>query len=143
MPIHSPIHLVALFKSLQVSTNGASTGDDAAKSYLDLQVPQIRNMLPQASGLFVVGLTENAVATDFEWNIQFISGFDRIHEAAPINIAASNLDSASGMRSAEYTTTSNFLLESRLRLWWRNKNGISGVKNAQLSAVLGVHLITA
>lgn len=130
--------LLPLFKGLSVTTNGTAL----AKSYLDLNVPQVKSLLPQAAGLFVIGLTENSQASDFEWNVSFISGFDRAHEALAIDIGASNLDSASGMRTAEYTTTTNFLLESRLQLWWRNKSGVSGVKTAQLSAVLGVHLLS-
>lgn len=133
------IILVPLFKGLTVTTNGTAL----SKSTLDLNVPQVRNLLPQAAGLFIIGLTENSVSTDFDWNVAFISGFDQAHPAAAIDIGSSALDSASGMRTAEYTTMTNFLLETRLQLWWRNKAGISGAKTAQLSAVLGVHLLTA
>lgn len=139
MASSSPILLLPLFKGLQVSTNGTAQ----SKSYMDIYLPQLRNLLPQASGLFLVGLTENSQAGDFEWMVQFISGFDRVHEASPIDISNTPLDAASAMRTAEYTTTANFLLESRLRLWWQNHAGVSGIKSAQLSAVLGVHLITA
>lgn len=134
----NPIVYFPLFRALTVSSNGTAL----SKSTLDLQVPGISEVISQAAGLFIIGLTENVASTDLEWNVAFISGFDRNHEASAIDINTVTFDSTmtAGARSAEYTTTSNFLPSTRLQVWWRNKAGISGVKTATLSGVLGVHI---
>lgn len=130
-----------LFKAMPVITNGTAL----SKSTLDLDVPRFRNLLPRVAGLFLFGLTENAVSTDLEWNVGFISGMDRAHEAPPIDITTGNVNFDStllyGARNPEYTTVANFLLESRLQAWWRNKSGISGAKTGAITAMLGVRLV--
>ncbi len=129
-----------LFKGMPVATVGTSL----TTSVLDIDVPQFRNILPRVTGMFLYGLTENVAAADFEWNVGFISGMDRSHEAPPIDITVGNVNFDStlpyGARNPEYVTVANFLLESRLQAWWRNKNQISGVKSANITAVLYVRL---
>lgn len=133
-----PITYLPLFRAMIVSTNGTAL----SKTTIDLQIPRVSELFAQAAGVFVEALTENVASTDIEWNIAFISGFDRAHENSAIDISSSTFDSTMtyGVRSAEYTTTSNFLLSTRLQMWIRNKTGISGVKTATLSGVLGVHV---
>lgn len=133
-----PIIYVPLFRAMNVSTNGTAL----SKSTIDLEVPSLSELVAQAEGIFVVALTENVASTDIEWNVAFVSGFDRNHENSAIDISATTFDSTMtyGVRSAEYTTETNFLLSTRLQVWVRNKAGISGVKAATLSAVLGIHI---
>ena len=141
MPVPSNIYYLPLFQRLMLSTGGIAL----TKSTLDLNIPQVRNALSQAAGIFIIGLTEAPVSTDFEWNVAFYSGFDRDHQqTAPIDINAVNFSAVlpQGQRSVEYTTTTNFLPESRLQLWWRNPTGISGSKSAVVSGILGIRLST-
>ena len=134
----TPIVYFPLFRAMVVTSNGTAL----SKSTLDLQITGISEAFAQAQGVFVIGLTENVANTDIEWNLSFISGFDRLHEAAAIDINVVTFDSTmgAGARSADYTTATNFLPSTRLQVWWRNKTGISGMKTAHLSGILGVHL---
>lgn len=135
----SPILLIPLCRGMSATTNGTAL----SKSTYDLQVPQLTNLLPRVAGLFVFGVTENVAAADFEWNVAMLIGFDRQHEApTAVDIASVTFDAtlSAGARSAEYTTVSNFMPHCRLQVWWRNKAGITGVKNGTMSAILGVHL---
>lgn len=135
----SPIILLPLFKSMSITTVGTSL----TKSSVDLNVSQFTNILPRLAGIFVIGLTENVAAADLEWNVNFIPGFDRQHEGPAIDIASADFDStlAAGVRSAEYTSVTAFLPSARLQVWWRNKSGVSGVKTAVISGILGIHLL--
>lgn len=139
MTPNSPIIYLPVFKTMSVTTFGTSL----TKSTIDIDLPQFSGMLLRASGIFVMGLTENVAAADFEWNLAFIPGFDRQHEGTALDIATSPFDSTipAGVRSAEYTTVAPFLPSSRIQAWWRNKSGVTGVKTAQISAILGIHLL--
>ena len=132
----SRLEYIPLFRGLAVTTNGAAL----SKSLLDLDVPRFRNLLADCESIFLVALTENAIATDFEWNVAFVSGFDRAHEQpSPIDIAAAPFSSTAPnpVRSAPYTDLSKFLLDSRLQPWWRNQAGINGARSGVISCVLG------
>ncbi len=138
----SNVVLLPLFRRLVLTT----TGTALQKSFLDLDVPRVRNVLPRCSAIFLVGLVENVPSTDFEMNVGFLSGFDRDHQPpSPIDIAASPITSVNvqGVRSADYNTTANFFPDTRLQLWWRNPSGITGVKSGQASGILGLVLRTA
>jgi hypothetical protein len=77
--------------------------------------------------------------------VAFYSGFDRDHQqTTPIDISATTFTSATpqGVRTPDYSATTNFLLESRLQLWWRNPSGINGAKAGIVSAVLGIRMST-
>lgn len=50
----SRITLIPLFRGLAVTTDGTA----GSKSYLDLNVPQVRALLPHCEALFLIGLTE-------------------------------------------------------------------------------------
>ncbi len=134
--------LVELFKDMPVTTLGTSEG----VTILNLEVPQIRGILPKAASLALYGLVTEVAATDFEFNVAFIPGFDRNHEVpgSPFNIASAWFDATptGGSRSADYATLGNFLPEARLQAVWRNKLNITGVKNARISAMLIVTLLT-
>ncbi len=133
--------LLPLFRRRALVT----TGTALQKSFEDLDIPRFRHALPRCTGLFMIGLVENVPSTEFEFNVAFFSGFDRDHQpATPLDIAASAINSSNtqGVRSADYTNVQNFLLDSRLQLWWRNPAGISGVKTGVASAILGQYLST-
>lgn len=140
MAAPSNVILLPLFQRLTLTTNGTQ----GSKNVLDLNVPQLRTVVAQASALFLIGLTEQAPSADFEWNVAFFSGFDRDHQpATPTDIAATAFTSANpqGQRSADYTTVTNFLLDTRLQLWWRNPNA-TGAKSGIVSGAIGVVLRT-
>ncbi len=137
----SNVLLVPLFRRLVLTT----TGTALQKSVMDIDVPRIRGLLPRCEAIFIFGLVENVPSTDFEFNVAFFSGFDRDHQpATPLDIAATAITSVNvqGVRSLDYNTTPNFFPDTRLQPWWRNPSGISGVKTAQASAILGLKLST-
>ena len=134
--------LIELFKDMPVATNGVALGI----TILNLDVPRFRGVLPSAASLAVFGLVTEAAAADFEFNVGFVPGFDRNYEFpnTPFYIASSWMDSAAtgGVRSADYNQTANFMPEARLQIASRNKAGVTGVKNARISAILMVTLLT-
>lgn len=137
----SNVVLIPLFFRLPVVTAGVAL----TKRTLDLDVPKFRSMLPQCTSMFLVGLTEGASAADLEWNVAFWSGFTRdVQVGNPIDIAATNMTAAAvqGQRSADYTVVANFLLDSRLQLWWRNPANSTGVNAGVVSGALGMRLST-
>ena len=139
MNISSNIVLIPIFHRLALTTNGVAL----TKSTLDLDTPQVRSLLPRCQGIFLVGLTEAVAAADFEWNVAFFSGFTRdVQPNTPIDIASTNMTAAAtqGQRSAEYMTVANFLLESRLQLWWRNPANVTGVKSGIVSGAIGLRV---
>ncbi len=134
--------LFELFKDMPVTTNGVAE----SATVLNLEVGPFRGILPKAASLALYGLVTEAAAADFEFNVAFVSGFDRNHEmpGSPFNIASAWFDATptGGSRSSDYTTVANFLPEGRLQATWRNKANVTGVKNARISAVLIVTLLT-
>ena len=134
------LQLIPLFKGLQITTDGAPL----SPTTLNLNVPQVTNLLPYCEALFLIGLTTGIADNQIEWNVRFFSGFDRNNElttgSPPYPIASANFTLGGSARSADYTTLTNFLPESRLQLWWQNKSGVNGVKNATVSAILGARL---
>ena len=135
----SNVILLPLFRGLAVTTTGVALG----KSVLDIDVARVRALLPRCTALFLVGLVENVPSTDLEFNVGFFSAYDRDHHpVSPIDIAATPITSASpqGTRSLDYTTTANFLPDTRLQAWWRNPAGVSGAKSGLISAILGARL---
>lgn len=130
----SRILVLPLLKRYKASTDGTTNPVD-----YDLEVPEFTNILPYAESLTLLTLTEGAPAPDFEWNVGFLSGFDRSHHGSFTAIVTSNITANGSARSSAYTTVANFNLDSRLQL--RVKGASSGVKSATLSAVLLVQLI--
>ena len=135
----SNIVILPLFHRLPLTTAGVAL----SKRTLDLDVARFRDLLPRCSAIFLMGLTESASPADFEWNVAFWSAFTRDAQIGnPIDIASVAMSAAApqGQRSAEYTTVANFLLESRLQLWWRNPTNITGVNAGIASGALGLRL---
>lgn len=138
MSTFSRVILIPLFRDMSVATNGSPL----SKTTLDLDVPRVRELLPHAEAIFLIvntgGLPTAAVV---DWNVAFISGFGREHvPPSAVDISSSAFDVDGAKRSAEYTTLTNFLPDTRLQAWWRNASGVNGPKSAALSAILGVRL---
>ena len=130
--------LIPLFRGLVVTTNGTAL----SKTTLNLDVPQVRYLLPQCEALFLIGVMEGLAQDLIDWNVGFIPGFDRDHEqASAIDIAATAFTLPSPVRCPDYNTTTNFLSECRLQLWWRNHVDISGAKTATIGAILGARTV--
>lgn len=134
----SRIQILPLLKGYKASTDGTQTS-----IYLDLEVPAFTELLPHAESMTLITLTEGAPSSgNFEWNIGFLSGFDRGHQGSFIKLGdAANITTNVSQRHSAYSTISNFLLNSRLQLLVKNKDGQTGVQTATLSAVLLVQLI--
>lgn len=130
----SRIIIIPLLKRHKASTDGTTGNVD-----YDLDVPEFTNLLPYAESLTLLSLTEGAPGTDFEWNIGFLSGFDRTHQGNFTAISPSNINTNGSARSSVYNTIANFNLDSRLQL--RVKGATSGVKSATVSAVLLVQTV--
>lgn len=134
----SRIQLIPLFKGLALATEDTQ----GTQTPLELDVPAVRNLLPHCEALFLFALTEGVAANMIDWNVAFYSGFDRNHQpSSPINIASSPLGAPGSSRTLDYDDVGNFMLDTRLVLWWANKTGVSGVKTPILSAVLGARMI--
>ncbi len=137
----SNIVIIPLFRGLVAATNGTPV----SPSFLDIDNPRVRALLPHCAGIFLIGLVENVPSTDFEFNVAFFSGFDATHQpASPINIATTPINSGNpqGVRTGEYTQVQNFLPDSRLRASWQNQAGINGIRTGLISAALGCRLST-
>lgn len=136
--LSSRVQIIPLLKGYKASTDGTDTS-----IYLDLDVPAFTELLPYAESMTLLTLTEGAPASgNFEWNIGFLSGFDRGHQGSFLKIGdAANISANTSLRHSPYTTILNFNLNSRLQLLVKNKNGQAGVYSATISAVLLVQLI--
>lgn len=134
----SRVMLFPLFKDLAVQTNGTAL----SKTSMDIDIPGLRALLPYAEALFLITSTDGLATTGIaEWNVAFASGFDKSREPFPSADISSSVFNIDGpKRCVDYTTVTNFLLESRLTVWWQNATGVSGVKKFEIGAVLGVRL---
>ena len=133
----SRLILLPLLKDYKASTNGSDT-----LFYVDLDVPAFKGLLALAESLTLLSLTVGAPGgNELEWNIGFLSGFDRGHQGNFTAIATSNITVDGSARSSAYTTVTNFNLDSRLQLMLKNKTSTSGVRSATISAVLLVQTI--
>lgn len=136
--MQSKVFLFPLFKGLHITTNGVG----GSNAVLDLEPAGFRNILPHAEGITIYSLMTGrpAADTNLEWSIFLISGFDRDHEyASPVNLLGASYININGpARSTEYTTTSNFLLESRLQLQFHSVAGLNAAQGATIGAVPAV-----
>jgi hypothetical protein len=134
----SRVVIFPLFKDLTITSNGSP----GSKTTLDLDVPGIRNLLPQAEALFLITSTVGLATTGImEWNVTCYSGFDRSNQPLPaFDISGSVFNVDGSKRSSDYTATATFMLDSRLQLWWQNFTGVTGPRTAVIGAALGVRL---
>ncbi len=139
--LSSRVQIIPLLKGYKASTDGTDTS-----IYLDLDVPAFTELLPYAESMTLLTLTEGAPASgNFEWNIGFLSGFDRGHQGSFLKLGpqnTANITANGSLRHAAYSTILNFNLNSRLQLLVKNKDNVSGVYSATISAVLLVQLVS-
>lgn len=109
----------------------------------DLDLPKFTTILPHAASLTLYTLTQGAPAgNEFEWNVQFRSGFDRDHELATVvALATPNISTNGPIRHGPVNVSNSFQLASQLQVVARNGVGFSGVRTAVVSAVLAVELV--
>lgn len=134
--VRSSIQAIPLFKGLRVATTGV-TGSAGVYSYIDLAVPGFSEVLMYAESLTLVSCQRGGPASnEFEWNVEFIPGFDRENENAAIAIASADIAADGAARAAAYSTVTNFTSSARLRIRLKNKDTVSGVRTALISAIL-------
>ena len=142
-----PFPLVA---GLRIATTGEG-GSPAPWSYLDLHAPRgLVEAILRAESLELVSLQKNGSmngnTSEFEWNIELISGWDRDNENPSATALAGGDLSANDVttRGTAITSSGAFLPHSRLRLRFRNKGtNVAGVKTAVVWATLLVKVASA
>ena len=132
------VRLFPLFKNMSVTT--LAGGQTQTK--LDLDVPGFRDALIQAEAIFLVTVMDAPAGNVVDWNIEFISGLNRQHERNPVPIVPTAFTNPGVARSADYNTTTEFLPESRLQLWYANHLGVTSANTAVISAIVGVRMLS-
>lgn len=135
---------VPLFSRLRVSTDGVS-GANGVYAYIDLDVPGLSELILAAEEVGLVVLQDGTSGSNnFEWNIELIGGYDAFNvvTAVPLSSSDINANSPYVARLTPITGAANFLLYSRLRLRFKNKNSLTGVQAAVLSATLLVKTVS-
>jgi len=136
----------SLFDKLRVVTAGVG-GTTPPYLYVDLNVPGLSQAVLVALALELITLQHGAAGsgngTDLEWNIELIPGYDRDNELAAVPLLGTDIHANdTPARSGPYTTMTNFLPHSRMRLRFRNAANVSGVQSAILGATLLVKIAT-
>ncbi len=96
---HPRIRIFPLFHKLRLFT----AADDSTKVYVDLNVPGISDILPQAEQVWLASLTEQMPGTnDVQWNVVIVPGYDREHEATEfkLDVTATDINTNGPLRSA-------------------------------------------
>lgn len=124
-----------LVRSLRVSTDGAA---GAAGVYSHVELPVSADLMAAIFGaewISAVGvLSEGPLNNELEVGLQLVSGTTREQEQAnPVDVLAVLSSNNVPLRSAAYSTTTNFLPHSRLRIRVKNKDGVSGVRTGVVS----------
>jgi hypothetical protein len=116
--ISSRVYVLPLFRKLRLTTTatGNEFGVAGERAYVELDIAELRGLLPHAEELTFVSLTEGvATTTNFRWGLFCWSGFDRQSELSTHPFAiGSTLTAAGSLRHTPYSTLTNFMLESRL-----------------------------
>lgn len=126
--------VIVLFRNLRIVTSGV-TGASNVYERIDLDSPALRDALLDAESVTLITGTVSPSAPNVEWNIEIVPGLDRDMEAAAFAIAG-DVSASGPLRSAAYTTLTSFLPHARPVLRYKNKNDISGVLTAQITAIL-------
>jgi hypothetical protein len=138
--ISSRVYVLPLFRKLRLTTTatGNEFGVAAERAYLELDLPEVRGLLPHAEEITFVSLTEGvATTTNFRWGLFCWSGFDRQSEPStnPFPIR-STVTAAGSLRHAPYSTLTNFMLESRLAVGYGYAANGAAVISAFVSGAL-------
>lgn len=124
------LRVFPLVRSLRVSTDGAA---GAAGVYSHVELPVSADLMAAIFGaewISAVGvLSEGPLNNELEVGLQLVSGTTREQELAnPVDVLAVLNSNNVPLRSPAYTTATNFLPHSRLRIRVKNKDGVSGVR---------------
>ena len=131
----SQLRTFTLVRSLRVSTDG-STGAAGVYSFIELPVSaDLMAAIFSAEWISTVGvLSEGPLDNELEVGLQLVSGTTREQElATPVDLLGVLNANNVPLRTAPYTTTTNFLPHSRLRVRVKNKNTVSGVRTGVVS----------
>lgn len=131
----SDLRVFPLVRALRVSTDGAA---GAAGVYSHVELPVSADLMAAIFGaewISAVGvLSEGPLNNELEVGLQLVSGTTREQEQAnPVDVLAVLSSNNVPLRSAAYTTATNFLPHSRLRIRVKNKDGVSGVRTGVVS----------
>lgn len=122
---------------------------DSTSTYkvLDLNTPQLRNLLPHAGGITLEVLLDDVATYEIDWNIDAYPGWDRDHELAAVPFFGSGASptdqSLTGPQLLAVTNVnpaSHYMQHIRLVLKWRLHTGVSVPKQAAWSSRLDVTL---
>ena len=130
----SLLRTFSLVRSLRVSTSGA-TGADGAYSYVEVPVSaDLMTAIFGAEWIAAVGvLSEGPLSNELEVGLLLVPGITREQELTPVELVPVMSENNLPLRTAIYTTTTNFLPHSRLRIRFKNKTGTSGTRTGVVS----------
>lgn len=138
--------VISLFQNFRLNTTGV-TGAGGVYSYIDLvDVPGLNGLLIYAEELAIEHLQVGGPgANELEWNIELVPGYgyDRNNEKAAVPLVAADINADGTNRNTGYTAVADFMTNGRLRIRHKNKNGVSGVRSALISAYLLVTVLSS
>jgi hypothetical protein len=138
MPLHwngrSRVVIIPLLTRFVARTEGTANAQ-----FLDLEVPELVNLLPHAEDVTLYTLTEQRTP-NHEWNIALRSGYTRTFENSnPVYLGpALHIVTNGSVRHPPNSTLANFQLESRVQLMTKNATGVTTFESAVVSATLAV-----
>lgn len=106
---------IPIVAKLQVFSNS-----ETVSATLDLDVPELQGLLPQAESIEAHWMLNNLAADILDWNLLGTPGFDRDHELSATAFFATD-QSAIGSQKSAITNfgTSLYMQHVRLQLRWR------------------------
>lgn len=136
--IRSRLMLFEVLFKYRCSTVGNAFGAGTTV-FIDLEVPQIRNLLPHATELTLFTLGED-MTPNLSWGIFLASAYSRSFEPpAPTQLGATVVGPGpTSTRHNPFTTLQSLNLESRLLLGIGNNGGVTTFQGGVVSATLGV-----
>lgn len=122
---------------------------DSTSGYklLDLDVIQLRNLLPNAASMTLEVLLDDVATNEIDWNVDAFPGWDRDHEIAAVPFfgtgATPSDQTTAGPQLLAVTNVAagtHYMQHMRLVLKWRLHTGVSVPKQAAWSGNLYVTL---
>ena len=136
--IRSRLLLFEVLYKYRFVTSGNAFGAGTTV-FIDIEAPQIRNLLPHATELTLFTLGEGMTA-NVSWGIFLASAYSRTFEGtAPTQLGGTITGPGpSSTRHSPFTTLTSMNLESRLLLGIGNNGGVTTFQGGVASATLGV-----
>lgn len=130
----SDLRVFPLVRALRVSTDGAA---GAAGVYSHVELPVSADLMAAIFGAEWVApvgvLSEGPMNNELEVGLLLVPGTTREQELTPVELVAVMSVNDLPLRTVPYTSTTNFLPHSRLRLRFKNKTGTSGARTGVVS----------